>query len=198
MTGPPLKTLGRQLLLRRVLRAYDAALQRMPLRTKAVTASLISATGDCMVQQLSKIGDVEIDGLRLARQAVWSFFLSPFVHLEYNVLARVPPVGPIPAKAVSVMISQLCFSPMIHVAYFGWVSSASSGFSRSLREVRADVDARLWPALQASFVVWPAATLFNLAYVAMPYRVLFTNVVGMGYGMLMSWMANGGPCVHKG
>ena len=54
----------------------------------------------------------------------------------------------------------------------------------------SDVEQKLWPALQASASIWPAAICLNIAYVPIDYRVLFVNVVGLGYGMLMNWMAN--------
>ena len=73
---------------------------------------------------------------------------------------------------------------------FAWTSSASSGFTRSLAEVESEVQQKIWPAMRASLFVWPLATGVNLVLVPLPYRVLFVNVVGMGYGMLMSWMAN--------
>ena len=89
-----------------------------------------------------------------------------------------------------VVVDQVCFAPPAHVAYFAWISSSSSGFTRSLSDVSSDVRARLWPALKASVAVWPAAIYVNLAFVALPYRVLFVNVIGMGYGMMLSYMAN--------
>ena len=193
-------------MLRHALWAYDAALRTHPLRTKALSASCISAAGDVTVQRLLATHEPQtaapssstapppppppIDTLRVARQAFWSLSLAPLMHMEYSILARVRALGPLPAAAVGVAISQACFSPAIHIAYFAWSSSASSGFRRSLAEVRSDVEASLWPALRASLAVWPAATWFNLTYVALPYRVLFVNGVGFGYGALMSWMAN--------
>ena len=56
-----------------------------------------------------------------------------------------------------------------------------------------DVRERLWPALRASATVWPAAIYINVTFIALPYRVLFVNVVGMGYGMMLSYMANQQP-----
>ena len=106
------------------------------------------------------------------------------------MLSNVQAVGPVPASVMCVLADQALFSPPVHIAYFSWVAAAKSGFSRSLAEVKADVEAKLLPALKANLVVWPAAIFVNVTLVPLNYRVLFVNGVGLGYGMLMTWMAH--------
>ena len=179
--------------------SYDRLLTAAPFRTKALTACCISATGDVLVQLLSRhdASPSVFDACRTLRQVVWSGCSSPFVHLEYNLLAVLPPLGPLPASVTGVIVSQVVFSPAFHVVYFAWISSAQSGFTRPVAQVKSDVCRKLWPAMQASFLVWPIVTGLNIVFVPLQYRVLFVNLAGMGYGMLMSWMANEPPLVDQ-
>ena len=90
-------------------------------------------------------------------------------------------------------------------------------FVRTLATVMAQIDVLIWlrappgldrgtlrvtcpfPAISsrvrnpacAATASTPAATVYlNISFVPLDYRVLFGNVVGLGYGMLMSYMAN--------
>lgn len=175
----------------RALYTYDHALTTAPYRTKAVTSLCVSATGDAMAQQLSS-ADGSFDAMRTARQAAWGLMQAPVTHNVFNFLARLPAVGVVPASVVGVAVDQVCISPPVHAGYFAWVSAASSGFRRSLAEIQTDVSEKLWPAWKAGLAVWPATIYLNVRFVPLKYRVLFTNVVGVGYGMLMSTMAYGG------
>ena len=160
--------------------AYDLALRTSPYRTKALTSCFVSATGDVVAQYATTEGD--FDGARTARQSLWGLAMGPLSHNIFRALSYVRAVGPIPAPVMAVVVDQLCFSVPIHLTYFAWISSASSGFMRPLTEVRADAWDRLWPALKASYMVWPAAIYMNVSFVPLPYRVLFVNVVGLYLG----------------
>ena len=179
-----------QPMLRRALARYEEALLASPYRTKALTASCISACGDTMVQLSTSPADSELDRVRTARQAFWSLSVSPVMHNWFRLLDHVRPIGPVPASVVSVVLDQLFFSPPVHCVYFSWIASASSGFTLSVSEIKDKVSEKLLPALTASLAIWPAAIYFTVTHVPLPYRVLSTNIVGLGYGMLMSWMAN--------
>jgi len=176
--------------LRQALSRYDIALQQAPLRTKALTSSAISAFGDAVVQRSTNGGDSRLDVSRTARQVTFSAIISPVTHSWFKLLALVPSVGPVPASMLCVLADQAVFSPPVHILYFAWTSAARSGFAHSLSEVKADVEVKLLPALKANLLVWPAAVYLNVTLVPLNYRVLFVNGVGLGYGMLMTWMAH--------
>lgn len=116
--------------------------------------------------------------------------MSPLVHNWFALLSRVRAVGPLPAPIVGVLVDQACFSPTVHAAYFAYMSIVSSCFTRTVAEVHKDVQEKFWPAMQAGFAIWPAAIYINISYVPLHYRVLFVNVIGFGYGMLMNSMAH--------
>ena len=199
----------------RAASSYDASLARRPLFTKAATAALLGAVGDATVQlnviaangkaaapaservapasQRAAENCRHFECIRTARQAAWGAMCAPIAHIEYNLLSRLPVCGALSKTVLSTLISTVCFSPPIHVAYFSWIVFAKHRCSLSWEtwnEMTREVSRNLIPALQASVYVWPAATALNVSLVPLPYRVLFVNTVSLGYGMLMSWMAN--------
>lgn len=191
-------------LLRRALIAYDTGLRVSPYRTKGITAISISVVGDVSVQRISSASSTSGQGVagdpdslrravdleRVARQGAWSGALSPLIHHWFLFLARLKPLGPLPAPLVGAIVDQVCFSPPVHSAYFAWIAFASSGFTATRAELLDDVRQKLWPAWKTGVCVWPAAICVNLIFIPPHYRVLFSNTVGLGYGMIMNWMAN--------
>ena len=106
-----------RLATRRLVTAYDLALGKFPLRTKAASAACISATGDTLLQLATADAASPLDRLRTLRQVLWSVGSSPLVHLEYQLLSTVRPLLFMPAPVVAVVISQACFSPLIFYLY---------------------------------------------------------------------------------
>ena len=175
----------------RLVRAYDRLLQTSPYRVNAATSLCISCAGDCMVQWCTTMNaETGLDLHRVARQGAWSTSLSPISYNWFQFISRLRPFGPLPAPVVGAGVDQIFFSPPVHALYFAWISWASSGFTRSPTDVNKDVRERLLPAICAGWTVWPAAVALSIAIVPQHYRVLITNCIGLGYGMLMSYMAN--------
>jgi protein Mpv17 len=173
--------------IRRGLRAYDAALKESPLRTKGVTSVVIAIMGDTIAQRSATVqpASTNIDVVRCARQSAWSAACSPLAHYWMAFLGRFST-----RPLLGVAIDQFIYSPPVHIAYLAWIASASSGFSSSQAEVVAEVREKFVPAMQASWCVWPAAIAVNIRFVPSDYRVLFLNVIGLGYGIIMSRLAN--------
>lgn len=45
-----------------------------------------------------------------------------------------------------------------------------------------------WPALKANWMVWPAVQTINFAVVPLQFRLLFANVVAIGWNCYLSWI----------
>ena len=56
----------------------------------------------------------------------------------------------------------------------------------------ATIQARLWPTLLANFAVWPIAHLYCFSCVPGEYRILFNNVVAIGWSAYLSLTCGGG------
>lgn len=45
-----------------------------------------------------------------------------------------------------------------------------------------------WPALQTNWMVWPFVQTINFAFLPLQYRVLFANVISIGWNSYLSWV----------
>lgn len=45
-----------------------------------------------------------------------------------------------------------------------------------------------WPALKTNWLVWPAVQTVNFTFLPLQYRVLFANVVSIGWNSYLSWV----------
>ena len=184
---------------RAVFASYSALLAKRPIQTKTATSFCIAACGDLVVQRYGKTEkpvdctrtekpvdctrtEKPVDCTRTVRQASFSMLIAPAAHAWFGFLARLRlPI------AVAVAVDQLTFAPTANILYLAWSHSVREG---SVRGCEDEIRAKLWPALQASYLVWPAAMTLNFAVVPLQYRVLFTNAVGFGYGAFMTSLAN--------
>eukprot|EP00729_Bicosta_minor_P005317 gene5317-7797_t len=194
--------------MRQALAAYDAMLTSHPVRTKMATSITLAGFGDSCVQrmQLGKqddsaaavqreegadgagpavadaaaaFGEVERsahtwDAERTARQIFWSGSFSPVLHFWFGALARVPQISIIPPALVTVALDQAFF-----VLQGG-----------GIEDCKTEVNAKFWEAIKVNWCVWPLAIFVNVTFVPLPYRVLFVNCIGLGYGSFLSYAAN--------
>jgi Mpv17 / PMP22 family len=74
-------------------------------------------------------------------------------------------------------------------------SSAGKGIKHLLHKVWSD-----YPTAQIhSWKLWPAAALFNYRYVPLNLRVLFINVIALGWTTFLNWSAtHNGPKQAQG
>lgn len=120
-----------------LFRWYDGWLQRAPLRTKMATSTTLAATGDQIVQRCFPAPEQEpvaastgssapasatrptaaaVDYVRTARQMTWSAMFAPVLHNWFNLLAKVKPVGGVPAvvcvsRRSGLALGRVCMPP---------------------------------------------------------------------------------------
>lgn len=54
--------------------------------------------------------------------------------------------------------------------------------------VKKRLDKLWWPALQTNWMVWPAVQVINFTYVPLIHRVLFANIISIGWNCYLSWI----------
>lgn len=131
-------------------------------------------------QRTSHDSSFTLDFRRNARQASFSMLMAPTAHFWFACLSRFRP-------GVALLIDQLTFAPAANVLYLSWTFAWREG---RLQGCHQEVKSKLWSALQASYLVWPAAMFLNFHFVPLNFRVLFTNCVGFWYGAFMTYLAN--------
>lgn len=53
-----------------------------------------------------------------------------------------------------------------------------------------------WPALQTNWMVWPFVQMINFTFLPLQHRVLFANVVSIGWNCYLSWVNSQTPATE--
>lgn len=169
------------------LRQYLIQLQQHPLRTKAITAGVLSAISDIIAQKLTGIQKLQLR--RLLLKVVFGFaYLGPSGHFLHLVLDKIFK-GKKDTKTVAkkVVLEQLTSSPLnnlLFMIYYGVV-----------------IDGRPWPLVKnkvrkeypkvqyTAWTFWPVVGWVNHQYVPLQFRVIFHSAVAMCWGIFLNLRA---------
>lgn len=192
----------------RLWASYCRVLAQKPLQTKCATGVVGSILGDTMAQVTayraakSEAGTsakqpvFRYDFVRCARLCAYAAFIGTpighfwFAWLDANVMPHRPSS---PFRALTMMLLDQTFMAPFGTALFFWGMKVLEGKpAQAAREVRE----KLWPALMASYCVWPLANLCNFYFVPTEQRILFVNVIYVFWVAFMSHMASKKP-LHK-
>jgi len=164
-------------MLAALLAAYGRALAARPTLTKTATAAGIAGAGDAGCQALD---GGAFDGARTARFASWALVSTPLVARWYAALAARWPTS----AARRVLADQLLWAPPATAVMLAFLGAADGGGAVS--RLRSS----FLPTLSANWMVWPLVQSVNFALVPPQYNILFTNVIGLGWSVALSRLAN--------
>mmetsp|Transcript_7855 Transcript_7855/g.20780 ORF Transcript_7855/g.20780 Transcript_7855/m.20780 type:complete len:288 (+) Transcript_7855:239-1102(+) len=184
-------------------RWYSASMVTNPITTKAITSAVLLLVSDLLAQRLSSDFRGRFDWARSLKQSVLGLvLLGPLGHFWFNVLERAPAVVGISAQlssvatALKIAMDQLLMSPVINSVLFfyteflrGFGSDARS-LSQRTEESSAKVRENLAPSVVAGWKLWPIAHLLTFAVVPLHLRILYVNVVSVGWLTFLSLSAN--------
>ncbi|KAI9899155.1 hypothetical protein N3K66_005616 [Trichothecium roseum] len=169
------------------LRWYNGRLAARPLLTQSVTTAVLFATGDITCQQLvEKKGVEKHEFIRTGRMALyggcifgpaattWFGFLARRVNFSNRRIETLARVG----------CDQLLFAP---VAIGAFLSSMATMEGQSAKD---RLEKTWWPALKANWCLWPFAQMINFTFLPLQHRVLFANVISIGWNAYLSWVNN--------
>ncbi|KOS19738.1 Protein SYM1 [Escovopsis weberi] len=169
------------------MRWYNAKLAARPLLTQAITTSVLFATGDITSQQLiERRGLKKHDFTRTGRMALYGgCVFGPAATTWLGFLARrVNHKHPRIETLARVACDQLLFAPVAIGAFLGSMA-ALEGSSAQQR-----LQTTWWPTLQTNWMVWPFVQCINFTFVPLHYRLLFANVISIGWNSYLSWVNN--------
>lgn len=195
----------------RVLRdVYNKSYDRRPLTTLCITNGILGAISDGLAQTISyyehqrkyshRIEDrylpenlkahedqwpepPRLDGLRMARFALYNFCVAPIVGRWYIFLDRQFPG----AVVKRVVIDQVAFAPLSLAAFFTTMGYAETRHWQGVQEKFRDA---YTPALIANYKVWPLVQLVNFKIMPIQYRLPFVSSLGILWNAYLSWINN--------
>ncbi|KAJ7967717.1 peroxisomal membrane protein PMP22-like [Quillaja saponaria] len=157
------------------------------LRTKAITAGVLSAISDIVSQKLTGIQKLQLRRL-LLKVLLGAAYLGPFGHFLYIILDKIFK-GKKDTKTVAkkVVLEQLTASPwnnFVFMVYYGMVIEG-----RPWTHVKAKIK-KDYPSVQVtSWTFWPVVGWINHQYVPLQLRVIFHSLVAFGWGIFLNLQA---------
>mmetsp|Transcript_57822 Transcript_57822/g.126525 ORF Transcript_57822/g.126525 Transcript_57822/m.126525 type:complete len:249 (-) Transcript_57822:96-842(-) len=127
-----------------------------------------------------------LDWGRTARMMAWSFSTgTPLAHYWFNWLDRTirprKPTTPLTA-CIKVALDQALMSPVGLCVFFGTQRLLEGEPHLTVM----DLESKLLPALIAGWSVWPLANLITFSVIPLQQRVLFVNIIAIGYTSYLS------------
>jgi len=108
---------------------------------------------------------------------------GPSGHYFYNWLdSKIEGTG---AKAVfsKVAIDQLLWCPIFMTVFFSYLGLVGGD---SLATIADKIKSDLFTAMQGSWKVWPIVHAVNFRFISTKHRLLFINVVQIGFNIFLS------------
>lgn len=130
--------------------------------------------------------------LHLRRTGSFVFFgciLGPFLHPWFNFLGSVSARvgGGVKGMLAAVALDQSFMPPLI-IAGFWLTQPVLEG--KTFEEGLVLMDKNFWTMLKGNYIVWPAAQAINFTFVPPNFRVLFVNMVSLGWNSFVSYLSH--------
>ncbi|KIH89476.1 protein Mpv17 [Sporothrix brasiliensis 5110] len=164
---------------------YKARLAARPLLTQSVTTAVLFAVGDITAQQLvERRGPTGHDSMRTGRMALYGgAVFGPAAATWYGILQRhVVLSTPRKTMLARVAADQGVFAPVFIGVFLSSMAVLEGGSPQEKLEKNYK------NALTANYMLWPAAQMVNFSLVPLEHRVLFVNLVSIGWNSYLSYL----------
>eukprot|EP00550_Attheya_septentrionalis_P006615 CAMPEP_0198291716 /NCGR_PEP_ID=MMETSP1449-20131203/9150_1 /TAXON_ID=420275 /ORGANISM="Attheya septentrionalis, Strain CCMP2084" /LENGTH=233 /DNA_ID=CAMNT_0043990395 /DNA_START=16 /DNA_END=717 /DNA_ORIENTATION=- len=162
--------------------AYNDALDKSPLPTKALTSLFGWALGDLLAQIFITGG--AFDMKRFITLSIFGLiYHGPSGHFFYNWLdSKIEGTG---GKDVfmKVAIDQVLWCPIFMTVFFTYLGLVNGD---SLATIGTKIKTDLLTACQGSWKVWPFVHAINFKFISTKHRLVFINGVQIAFNMFLS------------
>ncbi|KAB0792634.1 hypothetical protein PPYR_14593 [Photinus pyralis] len=163
------------------------AFRRYLMYTNVAISCTLSGVGD-LIQQRHEITTKKIpewNERRTRKMALTGLPIGIICHYYYTFLDRKLPGRSLKILTTKLLVDQFVMSPislgtfLVSVAYLE--NATVHEFFESLKK-------KLWRLYVAEWVLWPPAQAVNFYFVPPKYRLLYDNVISLGYDVYTSYV----------
>uniref|UniRef100_A0A8P4GIB6 Mpv17-like protein 2 n=1 Tax=Dicentrarchus labrax TaxID=13489 RepID=A0A8P4GIB6_DICLA len=157
------------------------------LVTNTLTGGSLLAMGDVVQQswEIHKEQSKVLDWKRIGYTFVMGCSTGPLLHHWYGRLDSAYAGRAMNTVVKKVLADQLIISPIIGIWYFIGMGLMEGD---TLAEGWKDFKGKFWEYYKADCCVWPPVQMFNFYYVSPKYRVMYINVISLGWDVFLSYL----------
>ncbi|CAG8580187.1 16264_t:CDS:2 [Dentiscutata erythropus] len=186
-----------------LLALYNLQLYTHPLRTKAITAGILTGLQEFLAQELSgtkskrkgkakeddKLTLYDVIDERVAKLALYGFFISgPLNHGLFEILNRIfknrTGSG---VKFLQILVTLLIILPIQNTVYLAAMAYITG--MRAPEQILTSIKKSLLPIMKMTWIVFPIVQTFAQKFLDPPLWVPFFNLVGFSLGLYASTKA---------
>ncbi|KAK9235842.1 hypothetical protein V1525DRAFT_408653 [Lipomyces kononenkoae] len=170
---------------------YNARLAARPLLTNCVTTAFLFGTGDAVAQTLSP--DPALNGrydyVRTARMCFHGgVVFAPVVSQWYKLISSriVIPGRPMLEALARMTVDQTVWAPFGLASFY-----VSMGVLQlhSWDQIKEELRTKWWRTMIGNYAVWPAVQFVNFRLIPLDYRLMFVNIISIGWNAFLSWFS---------
>jgi protein Mpv17 len=167
------------------IRVVQLLYTRYPLAANVGTSVSLFGFGDLIEQRLRGRSLGHVDWGRVSRMSLVGFVFGPLNHGWYTFLDRVLRGRTLGTIVRKVLADQLVFAPTMICSFFITICTLEGVH---VRETMKELQLKFWSTYMVDCTVWPVAQVVNFSLVPQPFRVLYVNLVTLGWNTFLSYM----------
>ncbi|XP_062981873.1 mpv17-like protein 2 [Elgaria multicarinata webbii] len=157
--------------------------------TNTVSSGFLLGAADVIQQSLERRQKPtqKWDGGRTAHMFITGCSMGPLLHYWYFWIDKITPrkgIQHVKIVIIKVTIDQF-FAPAFGVWYFTIMGLLQG---HSLADALNEFRKKFWDYYLAELTLWPAAQMINFLFLPSHYRVMFVNVVTLGWNVYLSYL----------